>query len=58
MEIKPIISVIMGIYNERDRSQVMKAVESILDQTYDKFEFIICDDGSEQEFYDWLEAIL
>lgn len=55
MEIKPIISVIMGIYNERDRSQVMKAVESILDQTYDKFEFIICDDGSEQGFYDWLK---
>ena len=45
----------MGIYNERDRSRVMKAVESILDQTYDKFEFIICDDGSEQEFYDWLK---
>lgn len=52
---KPMISVIMGIYNEQNQSQVMKAVESVLDQTYGEFEFIICDDGSEKRFYNWLE---
>lgn len=40
MQNKPIISVIMGTYNEEIR-HLKKAVESILDQSYKNFEFII-----------------
>jgi len=40
----PKVSVIMGVYNGAHR--VERAVESIIRQTFDDFEFIICDDGS------------
>ena len=42
----PRVSVIMGIYNEKNKDNVIKAIDSILKQTYKDFEFIICDDGS------------
>lgn len=41
---KPIISVIMAVYN--DEKYLREAVESILNQTYGNFEFIIFDDAS------------
>lgn len=40
----PKISVIMGAYN--CSKTVEKAIDSILEQTYKDWEFIICDDGS------------
>lgn len=40
----PLISVIMPVYNAKQ--YVKQAVESILNQTYQKFEFIIVDDAS------------
>ncbi|WP_289020808.1 glycosyltransferase [Desulfobacter postgatei] len=43
-EIAPLISVIMGVYN--GEKYVSRAVESILNQTYKNFEFIIINDGS------------
>lgn len=49
----PAISVLMGIYNENKR-YAAQAIDSVLNQTFTDFEFIICDDGSEQEFYEWL----
>ena len=42
----PKISVIMSIYNTR-REYIIRAVDSILKQTFDDFEFIIVNDGSE-----------
>ena len=39
------ISVIMSTYNEGDGTQLKQAVDSILQQTFGEFEFIICDDG-------------
>lgn len=48
------ISVIMGIYNEQ-KQYAVKAIDSILNQTEKNIEFIICDDGSEKEFYNWLQ---
>ena len=49
-----LISVIMGIYNEK-KQNVAKAINSILNQTERDIEFIICDDGSDKEFYNWLK---
>ena len=43
---KPLVSVIMGVYNQWDESILLDAVNSILNQTYHNFEFIIWDDGS------------
>ena len=41
---KPRVSVVMSVYN--DERYLRKAVESILNQTFNDFEFIIIDDGS------------
>ena len=43
---KPIISVIMGVYNQWDENILKRAVHSILNQSFREFEFIIWDDGS------------
>lgn len=50
----PEISVIMGTYNE-NKTQAAQAITSVLNQTFQNFEFIICDDGSEKEFFLWLK---
>lgn len=42
----PKISILMSIYNTNNETLVRPAIESILNQTYTNFEFIICDDGS------------
>lgn len=41
-----LISVIMGVYNIEKLAVFPKAVQSVLDQTVEDFEFLICDDGS------------
>ena len=42
-----LVSVIMGVYYHRDTLELLKrAVESILKQTYQNIEFLICDNGS------------
>lgn len=40
----PLVSIIMGVYNEEDCLQ--RCIDSILGQTYKNWEFIICDDCS------------
>lgn len=42
---RPMISVVMATYNRAD-TFLPRAIESILSQTYDDFEFIIINDGS------------
>lgn len=50
MKNKPLISVIMGTYYRRDETTLIKrSIQSILDQSYANFEFLICDDGSTPE---------
>ncbi len=48
------ISVIMSVYNTKDYNMLKQAIDSILDQTYKHFEFIICDDGSNDSTYNYL----
>ncbi|MDR0914973.1 MAG: glycosyltransferase [Oscillospiraceae bacterium] len=43
------VSVIMGIYN--CASTLAKAMDSLLEQTYQNFEIILCDDGSSDNTY-------
>ncbi|MCD8012201.1 MAG: glycosyltransferase [Lachnospiraceae bacterium] len=51
--IPDLISVIMGIYNCADT--LSEAIDSILAQTYDKWELILCDDGSMDDTFDVAE---
>ncbi len=39
----PKVSVIMGIYNTNNKTMVKEAIDSIINQTFTDFEFIICD---------------
>ena len=49
---KPLVSIAMGVYNS---SETLKdAIDSMINQTYDNWEFIICDDGSTNETYSYL----
>lgn len=48
--VEPRISVIMGIYNCADTLD--EAINSILNQTFSDWEFILCDDGSIDNTYD------
>lgn len=47
------VSIIMGAYN--CESTLRKSIDSILNQTYNNWEFIICDDGSTDKTYEILE---
>lgn len=42
----PNVSIIMGVYNCKNFTLLRKSVESVLQQTYTDYEFIICNDGS------------
>lgn len=50
----PVISVIMPVYNAE--LYVKEAIDSILNQTFDNFEFIIIDDGSTDESLALIQA--
>lgn len=53
------LSIIMGIYNMANKKNIVRlAIESILNQTYRDFEFIICDDGSNDDTYNIVEKIV
>lgn len=43
---QPLVSVIMGVFNQWDEKILLESVGSILNQTYSKLEFVIWDDGS------------
>jgi len=43
---KPLVSVIMGVYNSKSCKLLKKSIDSILNQSYSNIEFIICDDCS------------
>ena len=53
----PKISVIMGVYNNKNFDLLEKSVESIITQTFTDWEFIICNDGSVNETLPQLDKI-
>lgn len=53
----PEISVIMGVYNQFSKDVLLAAVNSILNQSFQDFEFIIYDDGSLPEAANILREI-
>lgn len=50
----PKISVIMGVYNCKSEELLRASVQSIIDQTYTDWEFLICNDGSSDDTLDKL----
>ncbi|MCM1193871.1 MAG: glycosyltransferase [Butyrivibrio sp.] len=56
-EREPLISVIMGVYNQRNRESLRQAVFSILSQTFQELEFIIYDDGSRPEAAAYIQEL-
>lgn len=50
----PILSVIMGVYNCPTEEMLVRSVKSVLEQSFSDFEFIICDDGSDNGTWQWL----
>ena len=47
----PEISVIMGVYNELNKDILMEAVNSILHQTFEDFEFMMMAHARRQQHY-------
>ncbi len=54
---KPMVSVIMGVFNVKNNKELKDAVDSILNQTFRDFEFIIWDDGSNEDTKNYLKQI-
>ena len=53
------VSIIMGIYKMIKKENLVKlAIDSILNQTYKDFEFIICDDGSNDGTYEMVQDLI
>lgn len=51
------VSVIMGIYNSKNKEYLTKSINSVLNQTFSDFEFIICNDGSTNDCEKWAKEI-
>ncbi len=51
---EPKISVIMGIYQSKNKDMVREAIQSIINQTFTQWEFVICDDGSPDDTWEFL----
>lgn len=54
MNDKPKISIIMGIYTSNNKEMVRYAISSICNQTFNDWEFVICDDGSPDDTWEFL----
>lgn len=51
------LSVIMGVYNTPKKEVLEKSLKSILNQTFEDFELIICNDGSKNDCFSWAKEI-
>jgi len=57
MEYVPTVSVIMSTYDWQDVGYLNSAIRSVLKQTFEDFELILCNDGSEEEQTDYLHYL-
>ncbi len=48
------VTIIMGVYNPPIKEELDMAIQSILNQTLEEFEFLIVDDGSHKTVKEWL----
>lgn len=55
---EPVVSVIMGVYNQCNQVELLQAVNSILAQTFKDFEFIIYDDGSVEKSAEYIRNLI
>lgn len=53
----PKVSVIMGVYNCKNYDGLKRSVDSIINQTFKDWEFIICNDGSTNNTLEMLNKI-
>lgn len=53
----PKISVIMGVYNCKNYNSLEKSINSIINQSYKNWEFIICNDGSTNNTLEMLNSV-
>ena len=51
------LSIIMGVYNCKNKTLLENSVKSIIEQTYKDWEFIICNDGSTDDTLDYLNKL-
>lgn len=51
---KPLVSIIMPCYNHE--KYVEQAIKSVIAQTYENIEFIVCDNGSTDKSYDIIKS--
>ncbi|WP_251441112.1 glycosyltransferase family 2 protein [Veillonella intestinalis] len=49
------VSIIMGVYNSKNKRSLCRSIESIQAQTFTDWEFIICDDASTDDSYEIIE---
>ncbi len=54
MSDKPLVSFIVGVYNTKNFEDLKRSVESMLGQTYENIEIVICDDCSTNGAYEYL----
>lgn len=54
MQNRDLVSVIMGVHNT-SKTKCCKAIHSIIEQTYSNWEFVICDDGSSDDTFNFLK---
>jgi cellulose synthase/poly-beta-1,6-N-acetylglucosamine synthase-like glycosyltransferase len=55
---RPLVSVLLSNYNYE--SFLQEAIGSVLQQTYEKYELIVCDDGStdcSREVLEWFQSL-
>lgn len=52
---KPLVSFIMGVYNTRNLNDLKRSIDNMLNQTYPNIQVVICDDGSTNHVFGFIQ---